>query len=103
MEEIGQEIEIGELLFIREYIGKNHEHASSDFALHQVEYYFSCQLKRKQAEISNGTNPDSDQIGMEWLPIQQLFRYRLYPKDMRTYIIKHVQGEKTPIYLGDLN
>jgi 8-oxo-dGTP diphosphatase len=25
MEEIGQEVEIGELLFIREYIGKSHE------------------------------------------------------------------------------
>ncbi|MFS0667932.1 NUDIX domain-containing protein [Peribacillus frigoritolerans] len=44
MEEVGEEVEIGELLHIREYIGKNQEHSSFDFHVHQVEYYFVSNL-----------------------------------------------------------
>jgi ADP-ribose pyrophosphatase YjhB (NUDIX family) len=31
IEEVGEEVEIGELLHVREYIGKNHEHSHSIF------------------------------------------------------------------------
>nr|WP_077596778.1 NUDIX domain-containing protein [Oceanobacillus kimchii] len=44
IEEIGMKVEIRELLHIREYIGKNHEHSTFDFNVHQVEYYFICNL-----------------------------------------------------------
>lgn len=48
LEEIGLGVEIGELVFIREYIGKNHEYAATDSLIHQVEFYFKCKLiKRK--------------------------------------------------------
>ncbi len=40
LEEVGYEVEVNELLHIREYIGKNHEYASFDFNVHQIEYYF---------------------------------------------------------------
>jgi 8-oxo-dGTP diphosphatase len=103
MEEIGQQVEIGELLFIREYIGKNHEHASLDFNVHQVEYYFSCKIVRTQGNYIQPTNPDNDQVGIEWVPLNDLLKYRLYPKELRGYLIKHFNGEKSPIYLGDIN
>jgi ADP-ribose pyrophosphatase YjhB (NUDIX family) len=48
IEEVGKEVEIGELLHIREYIGKNHVHSSFDFNVHQVEYYLVCNLVRKK-------------------------------------------------------
>ncbi|WP_434369265.1 hypothetical protein [Peribacillus frigoritolerans] len=48
MEEVGEEVEIGELLHIREDIGKNHEHSSFDFHVHQVEYYFVCNLVKEK-------------------------------------------------------
>ncbi|WP_460011961.1 NUDIX domain-containing protein [Lysinibacillus sp. CTST325] len=38
IEEIGLNIDIKELLHIREYIGKNHEYAEFDFDVHQIEY-----------------------------------------------------------------
>ncbi|WP_155590820.1 NUDIX domain-containing protein [Lysinibacillus cavernae] len=100
LEEIGSSVHIGELLFIREYIGKNHEHAAFDAAVHQVEYYFLCQLHTLACQP---TNPDSHQVGTEWIPIEKLHTYRLYPKAIIPLLQQYVQGQKTTIYLGDVN
>ena len=101
IEETGYDVKIGELLYVREYIGKNHEYSSHDFNVHQVEYYFVCELKNE--ENVEPINPDSHQIGTEWVHIKDLFQYRLYPKEIRKYIIKYFNGEKSPVYLGDIN
>ncbi|GLC88855.1 NUDIX domain-containing protein [Lysinibacillus piscis] len=100
LEEIGCHVTIGELLFIREYIGKNHEHASFDAHVHQVECYFHCQVNGAPHQP---TNPDSHQIGIEWVPLQDLAHYRLYPKELIAYIQQHHFEQATPIYLGDIN
>ncbi|MGG1482846.1 NUDIX domain-containing protein [Peribacillus castrilensis] len=102
MEEVGEEVEIGELLHIREYIGKNHEHSSFDFHVHQVEYYFVCNLVKEKNDKAP-TNPDSHQVGVEWIHINDLLQYRIYPKELRKYIIQHVNHQKSPVYLGDIN
>ncbi len=39
-EETGQEVHVGRLLFVREYIGKNHEHAETDADVHVVDHLF---------------------------------------------------------------
>ena len=36
MEEIGEQVDVGDLVHIREYIGKNHEYASFDSDFHHV-------------------------------------------------------------------
>ncbi|MGM0877741.1 MAG: NUDIX domain-containing protein [Bacillota bacterium] len=101
IEEVGKEVEIGELLHIREYIGKNHEYSSFDFNVHQVEYYFVCTLVNNSYKTP--TNPDSHQVGIEWIHINNLLEYRIYPKELKKYIIKHLNNEKSPVYLGDIN
>lgn len=103
LEEIGYQVEVGELLHIREYIGKNHEYSASDFGVHQVEYYFLCALKNLMDTPAVPSNPDNLQIGIEWVSIKNLMEYRLYPKDLREYIIKYNNQEKSPVYLGDIN
>ncbi|MBS4218800.1 NUDIX domain-containing protein [Bacillus sp. FJAT-49711] len=103
LEEIGRKISIGELLYIREYIGKNHEHSAFDFEVHQVEYYFACQLNGMGESSFHPSNPDLHQVGIEWIPVHDLLQYRMYPKQLRKFIIKHHNEEKTPIYLGDVN
>ncbi|MEI5909354.1 NUDIX domain-containing protein [Bacillus spongiae] len=103
MEEVGKEVEIGELLHVREYIGKNHEHSSFDYIIHQVEYYFVCTLVNELNIDKLPTNPDSHQVGIEWIPINELFQYRIYPKELRQYLIKYSNNEKSPVYLGDIN
>lgn len=103
IEEIGEEVDVGDLLFIREYIGKNHERSTFDSQVHQIEYMFLSTLRAKNTNIKNGISPDVGQIGVEWLPLSELLQYRLYPQEMREHLMNYVRGEKLPVYLGDIN
>ncbi len=103
VEEMGHQVEVGELLHIREYIGRNHEHWPFDYNLHQVEYYFTSKIVEEAHNDKEPTNPDSHQVGMEWVPVNDLLRYRLYPKELRKYIMKYFNGVNFPVYLGDMN
>ncbi|WEG19239.1 NUDIX domain-containing protein (plasmid) [Alkalihalophilus pseudofirmus] len=103
IEEVGFHIQIGELLHIREYIGKNHEYSTFDYDVHQVENYFVCELKENKINQIEPINPDSHQVGIEWVLVNDLLEYRLYPKEIRKYIVKHFNKEKAPVYLGDVN
>jgi 8-oxo-dGTP diphosphatase len=99
-EEIGQAVNVGELLFIREYIGRNHEFSQTDGDLHQVEFYFRCGLKSREGTLGNGSNPDTYQVGVEWVDLRQLANIRVYPKSLG----KKLQEDCfSPIYLGDVN
>ncbi|NGP46211.1 NUDIX domain-containing protein [Bacillaceae bacterium SIJ1] len=102
IEEIGREVTIGDLVHIREYIGKHHEHAVFDHDAHQVEYYFVCSLVDEHVSPLP-THPDAHQVGVEWLSVRDLLQYRTYPKAIREHIIASGQGEAAPIYLGDVN
>ncbi|ENQ3104763.1 ADP-ribose pyrophosphatase YjhB, NUDIX family [Bacillus sp. 491mf] len=103
LEEIGAEVQPNELLFIREYIGKNHEQAEFDFDLHQIEYMFSCTLL-SEPDMKRATQLDTNQVGIEWLPLHNITQYRLYPKTLCVQLQKHfIHHEKTEVYLGDVN
>lgn len=102
IEEINANVEVGNLLFIREYIGKNHEHHEFDGEMHQIEYMFLCKIK-PGSSVGNGTIPDEGQIDVEWLELTDLLEYRLYPQTMREYLIGYSKGKAIPVYLGDVN
>jgi 8-oxo-dGTP diphosphatase len=101
LEEISAEVEIGEVRFIREYIGKNHEFREFDSDVHQIEYMFLCTLK-PGSKLCNGSVPDCNQIGVEWLDLRRFSEYRIYPKALALLILAdgQVSGK---IYLGDVN
>ncbi|PQP83728.1 NUDIX hydrolase [Paenibacillus sp. PCH8] len=100
LEEIGQAVNVGELLHIREYIGKNHEFAEWDADIHQVEFYFECHLIDPKATIFEGSNPDDHQVAVEWIALEDLPKIRLYPKTIGELLLK---PDDSRIYLGDLN
>jgi ADP-ribose pyrophosphatase len=99
MEEIGQEVEVGELLFVREYIGKNHQFAEWDSDVHQVEFYFRCSLKHPDSAMGNGIHPDEHQVGVEWVPFARLDEIRVYPSALGEKIRS---GVYSPCYIGDV-
>lgn len=101
IEEIGANVEVGELLQVREYIGKNHEHSSIDFNIHHVNFYFACTIKNEDGEHFEPTNPDSHQIGIEWILINDLPQYRIYPRELSKFLL--TGSNKSPVYLGDIN
>ncbi|WP_339304506.1 NUDIX domain-containing protein [Paenibacillus sp. FSL R5-0519] len=100
LEEIGQAVNVGELLHIREYIGKNHEFAEWDADIHQVEFYFACSLINPEATNFEGSNPDDHQVAVEWIALEELSQVRLYPKTIGELLL---QSGSSSIYLGDLN
>ena len=77
-EEIGTTVEVGELLYVREYIGKNHEFRNAHSAFHQVESVFRCSLPDPDG-IGPGTEHDKKQIGVAWLPLDALKEHRFLP------------------------
>lgn len=97
IEEIGCQVEVKDIIFIREYIGKNHQFADSDADIHQVEFYFECVMDN-QEEVSNGHNPDETQVGVEWIELSRLHEMRVYPYDL---VKPLTEGITTPRYIGD--
>lgn len=101
LEEIGTEVEIGPLLYVREYIGKNHEFHKTHHAFHQVESVFRCTLPDPD-DIGPGSEHDKKQIGVEWIPLKELAERRLLPEAIKPFF-KNDHFDPGSIYLGDLN
>jgi 8-oxo-dGTP diphosphatase len=100
LEEIGLQVRVGRLVFVRDYIAKNHEFAETDSYLHQVELMFECEVEGEY-EPAIGATPDVGQEGAAWLELMKLKDYRVYPK-----VLPDLLSEGVPsgvVYLGDVN
>ncbi|WP_233516719.1 NUDIX domain-containing protein [Paenibacillus curdlanolyticus] len=99
LEEIGQDVEPLALLYVREYIGANHGLSDRESAFHQVECYFECKLLSDRP-FDSASVPDTNQIGVEWVPLEQLDDIMLVPQSLGRIIRS---GEASPVYVGDIN
>jgi len=100
LEEIGYQVELGQLTFIRDYIGKNHQFNREDKDIHQVELMFSCKLL--DGNINMAHMADAYQIGVKWVPLEELKEINVYPSILKNVI--HSNGRlDQQIYLGDTN
>lgn len=98
LEETGYRIEPKDLVFVRDYIGANHEFAADSSHFHQVELYFEARLvDSAAAEI---LVPDKGQIGIEWLPLSRVGACRVYPLKLREAIRDRHSSRR---YVGDVN
>lgn len=98
LEEIGYHVELGQLVFIRDYIGKNHQFAVEDKDIHQVELMFSCKLL--DGDLNKAQMDDSYQIGVKWIPLKTLKDINIYPYALKELI--HSDGTiDEKVYLGD--
>ena len=98
-EELGTQVEVDKLLFVREYIGKNHEHAATDRDFHIIDFMFACRVP-SQYTPQMGSEPDFDQAGVAWLPIADLDQYRFYPASLKPILTARQDWN---VYLGDVN
>ena len=99
-EEAGVDVEVRELLYVRDYIGRNHEFASHDGDTHQLELMFACVIPSGQTP-GMGSSPDGNQVGIAWLELHALDRYRLYPKILKKLLTAPPPADAA--YLGDVN
>ncbi|GHV87108.1 DNA mismatch repair protein MutT [Spirochaetia bacterium] len=90
-EELGIEIEPKSLVFIRE--GLNGE------PYHRIDLVFLCKYIK---EIENMViEKDYNQIGNEWIKIDNLMNITLYPLIIREEIIKLNKNIPTEVYIGN--
>jgi ADP-ribose pyrophosphatase YjhB (NUDIX family) len=99
LEEIGARVRVGELLYVRDYIARNHEFTHLEPNVHGLELMFQCDLEPGE-EPRVGAVPDSAQTGVAWLPLEGLLETTLYPKVLRGLIAR---GDRSRVYLGDVN
>jgi ADP-ribose pyrophosphatase YjhB (NUDIX family) len=103
-EEVGIAVNVDDFLFLREFIGANHEHAEANQNLHIVSPIFLCSIKSGNGTPATPPNPDPDQIGIEWIPVHELANIRFYPKALVPQIIELADGIKpSRCYVGDIN
>ena len=99
LEEIGVGVRVGALLYVRDYIAKNHEFAYENPLFHGLELMFECSLEAG-LEPQIGSVPDEWQTGVAWLPLEHLPELALYPRALRELLAR---GDRSRVYLGDVN
>jgi len=100
LEEIGYDVALDELIFIRDYIGKNHQFHEEDQEIHQVELMFKCTLLKGSLEFAEIN--DDYQIDARWVPLESLKTINIHPSILKRVI--HSDGQfDQQVYLGDTN
>ncbi len=99
LEEIGAEVQVGEVLFVREFIADNHNPSKNRQGYHQVNIIFECSLLSR--DFKKPTQPDPNQTGYIWVEIDKLLDYNLYPLSLRDHIISFNKQGRESIYLGE--
>ncbi|SFX58189.1 ADP-ribose pyrophosphatase YjhB, NUDIX family [Thermoactinomyces sp. DSM 45891] len=94
LEETGVKIKIGDLLFVRECF--------MDPDVHRVEFMYIGTPMSSQTG-SPILTMDYKQIGVSWLPIDDLENHPLFPIGLRKRILAFHNGDShSPIYLGEI-
>jgi 8-oxo-dGTP diphosphatase len=109
LEEIGCDVEIGRLRFVRDYIADHHEFAEIERGVAQVELMFECRLRAAPGTEAGtrpvpglGASPDTTQTGVEWLDLARLEATQFYPRALVARLVRPDRDEE-PVYLGDVN
>jgi 8-oxo-dGTP diphosphatase len=106
LEEIGTVVEIGKLLFVREFIGQTHLHEILDEDekkwlknFHSIDFIFACSVSQDYIP-QNGTSPDGGQQHVEWLPIDKLNECRIFPSALKRLLVNPLNID---VYLGNVH
>lgn len=99
-EELGCEVVVGDLAFLRDYIAADHEFAHLDGWVHQIEAYFHCELVPGGEPGLTGEG-DTFQTGVAWIPLDGLADQPLWPKALASWLA--LPEADRPGYLGNVN
>lgn len=99
IEEIGCDVELGRVLWVRDYKEKNHDFAYLRPWFHQLEIMFECRLLGEPDMESTG---DDGQFGVAWIPLAEIEDWPFWPKVLRPLLTSGLP-EQSAEYLGDVN
>lgn len=77
LEETGLRVTPADVLFVREVMA-DRQVSSLPVGFHQVEVFVQCTPTGARAQA---TNPDPDQVGITWMPVDELCEHTVYPRD----------------------
>jgi 8-oxo-dGTP diphosphatase len=97
LEEIDVRVIVGDLIFVRDFIARNHKFTASEPNFHQIDFFFECSLEPGEIP-KNGSIPDTTQQSVHWLPLSELETANLYPKALKPALLA-----RDRVYLGDVN
>lgn len=101
LEEIGVTVEIGEMLWVREFLGSRYDWDVLH-GLHQVEFMFVCSLE-DGARPHVGTVRDTWQTGVEWVSLDKLNEVEFYPEALKPLLAEYAEKRQGGrVYLGDV-
>lgn len=99
VEELGVDVAAGRVLWIRDYREKNHEFGDRRPEFHQLEIMFECSLLGEPDPSARG---DSGQIGLAWIPLDEIEEWPFWPKALRGPLAGGLP-DTGAVYLGDVN
>ncbi|WP_053375184.1 NUDIX domain-containing protein [Paenibacillus sp. FJAT-27812] len=87
LEEVSLEVEIEELLFINEFIAKRDSlFPDLEPDVHQIDFTFLCKvISLNEAKV--GDTPDVHQVGIAWIPLDEITDYKLHPNNDVNFIL----------------
>jgi len=102
MEELGLEIEVGDVVYVRELLGASAKvlYGGITEETHQLELFFRC---LRSGEPSGGTRGDNFSTGWEWVPLGELAARNFFPEPLADRIAHDVSTGFQPHnnYLGN--
>jgi ADP-ribose pyrophosphatase YjhB (NUDIX family) len=98
-EEIGADVQVSELLFVRDFLSWNHDAGNPDPDFQVLELTFRCSVPTDY-EPRFGARPDARQIATRWLPLAELTQVRFLPRALAETLQR---SQATSLYLGDVN
>ncbi len=97
-EEIGTEVEVEDLVYVREYITDNYPDSWSKGG-HLVDFIFRCSVPEGY-DPSRAPEGDVMQVGVKWMRVSELKRLRFYPGALLGHL--EAGSESSTVYLGDV-
>lgn len=100
-EELGLKVALKRLLFVRDYIAKNHESKFDYPNFHQAELMFECEVE-DFSTLGQGTELDTEGQEIKWIALDELQNSDFMPKAIIPYLY-NLSDIKETIIMGDVN
>lgn len=94
-EEAGLEVEVGELICVREFLETHTKRYHAEF-FYRIESYQGV----PHTENLTGLNDEEYIQAVEWVPISDLAARRLYPKELRDKLLSLLSEQNYSTHLG---
>ncbi|RTZ14123.1 NUDIX domain-containing protein [Vibrio aquaticus] len=94
-EEAGLQVEVGELLCVREFLETQTNRYHAEF-FYLIEHF----LGTPHLDNLKGLNDESYIQQVEWVPIPELAEKRLYPEELKNKLIDLIESQRFSTHLG---